>query len=203
VLTRTADAGSRHVNSALVQELTTRGIAAATASRLVRAFPAPQIEEKLRWHDQLRLAGDRRVARNPAGFLRAAIQRDFHIPSRDQAQARSKHAARSETQPACLPSSQSAGKQVSTAAATAQQRLERARQYWQELSPVQQQLLETRLLTHGKQLQVAVFRRQPESSALRDELRYSLLADYLEHTAQIVTPMESRKSECSRPENAE
>ncbi|MFM7835986.1 MAG: hypothetical protein ACKPJD_29680, partial [Planctomycetaceae bacterium] len=98
---------------------------------------------------------------------------------------------------------QPAGKQVSTAAATTQQRLERARQYWQELSPVQQQLLEARLLTHGKRLHVAVFRRQPESSALRDELRYSLLADYLEHTAQIVTPMESRKSECSRPENAE
>ncbi len=203
VLTRTADTGGWHVNSALVQELTTRGIAAATASRLVRAFPAPQIEEKLRWHDQLRLAGDRRVARNPAGFLRAAIQRDFHIPSRDQSQARRKDTTRNETQTASQLASQPAGKQVSTAAATAQQRLERARQYWQELSPVQQQQVEARLLEHGKQLQVAVFRRQRESSALRDELRYSLLADYLDRTARPVTPAALPESECSRPENAE
>jgi hypothetical protein len=61
--------------------------------------------------------------------------------------------------------------------------------------------VEDRLLKHGKQLQVEVFRRQPESSALRDELRYSLLADYLERTALLVTPV-APQSACSRPANA-
>ncbi|MFN9287001.1 MAG: hypothetical protein ACK6EB_02950, partial [Planctomyces sp.] len=110
---------------------------------------------------------------------------------------------RNAPQPARQLASHPAGKQGSTAAATAQQRLERARQYWQELSPVQQQQVEARLLEHGKQLQVAVFRRQPESSALRDELRYSLLADYLDRIAHPVTLAALPESECSRPENAE
>lgn len=200
VLTRTADTGRQQINAALVQELTVRGIAAATASRLVKAFAASRIEEKLHWHDQLRLAGDRRVARNPAGFLRAAIQRDFHIPSRDQLRSRSTDTARRATQTDMQLASQPAGTRVNEA--TAQHRLEHARQYWQQLSDAQQQLLEARLLKHGKQLQVEVFRRQPESSALRDELRYSLLADYLERTEQPGTPT-AIQSGCSRPENAE
>ena len=201
VLTRTVQSGRQPVNATLVRELTTRGIAAATASRLVRSFAASRIEEKLRWHDQLRLSGDRRVARNPAGFLRAAIQRDFHIPSRDQLQSRRPDCSRKATQTATQLTGQQAGKRVNEAAATAQRRLEHAQQHWQQLSYEQQQQVEARLLKHGKQLQVAVFRRQPESSALRDELRYSLLADYLERTEQPLRPA-AQQSECSRPANA-
>lgn len=202
VLSRTADSRRKHTNTALVQELTDRGIAAPTASRLVKSFAASRIEEKLRWHDQLRLAEDRRMARNPAGFLRAAIQRDFHIPGRDQLQSRGTKIDRTAAQTATQLTSQQASKRVNEAVATAQRRLEQARHYWQQLSLKQQQQLEALLLEHGKQLQVEVFRRQPESSALRDELRYSLLADYLERTEQPAR-LTAQQSECSRPANAE
>ena len=203
VLDRTPDAGRQQHNVALVHELTNRGIAAATASRLVRAFPAPRIEEKLRWHDQLRLAGDRRVARNPAGFLRAAIQRDFLIPQRDQSPASRSDPARNTPQSASRQVRLPASVPLSPAESSARQRLDHARQYWDSLTPAQQQQVESTLLEHGKRLQVAVFRRQPESSALRDELRYSLLADYLERIAQPVTPAVLPESECSMPGNAE
>ena len=65
----------------LVDALAARGVASRTASELVDQFPPDRIREQAR---RLRLADprtdDKRLARNPAGYLVASIREDYRAP---------------------------------------------------------------------------------------------------------------------------
>ena len=67
----------------IVKELKIRGVSERTAQELASKFPVERIEGKISLHDELLRASDKRISRNPAGFLAAAIRHDYaNVPSR-------------------------------------------------------------------------------------------------------------------------
>ena len=66
--------------SLLAEALTSRGVAAKAAAELVEGFPPDRIRSKLEVFDWLVKTGDRRVGKNPAGYLVASIREDYQAP---------------------------------------------------------------------------------------------------------------------------
>jgi hypothetical protein len=66
--------------SDLENRLIERGVTATSAVRLVRKYSADAINAKLAVFDALRRADDRRVSRNPAGYLVKSISEDYAPP---------------------------------------------------------------------------------------------------------------------------
>ena len=67
--------------SDLENGLIDRGVTAISAVRLVREYPADLINAKLAVFDALRKNGDRRISRNPAGYLVKSIREDYAPPA--------------------------------------------------------------------------------------------------------------------------
>jgi hypothetical protein len=65
----------------LIEALKMRGVAGRTAQELVAAHPAGRIRAKLDVFDWLLRNEDRRVGKNPAGYLVASIRADYRTPS--------------------------------------------------------------------------------------------------------------------------
>jgi len=66
--------------SALVDALTARGVMPRTAADLVEAHPAGRLRTKLEVFDWLVKNEDKRVGKNPAGYLVASIRSDYQPP---------------------------------------------------------------------------------------------------------------------------
>ncbi len=66
--------------SALVEILTARGVAAKTAAELVEAHPPGRLRTKIEVFDWLVKNEDKRVGKNPAGYLVASIRSDYQPP---------------------------------------------------------------------------------------------------------------------------
>ena len=66
--------------SALVDALTSRGVTARTAADLVEAHPPGRLRIKLEVFDWLVKNEDRRIGKNPAGYLVASIRSDYQPP---------------------------------------------------------------------------------------------------------------------------
>jgi hypothetical protein len=64
----------------LAQELTSRGVWADLAPSLAEALPEAEIRRYIELHDWLLGRGDKRISRNPAGFLAASIASRFPLP---------------------------------------------------------------------------------------------------------------------------
>ncbi|HMB04208.1 MAG TPA: replication initiator protein A [Isosphaeraceae bacterium] len=99
--------------SALAESLKERGITAKTAAELVEAHPAGRIQTKIEVFDWLMRNEDKRVGKNPAGYLVASIRADYQAPgdfpapeaeakaaeagrAADEARRREQHRARDE-----------------------------------------------------------------------------------------------------------
>ncbi len=61
-------------------ELTERGVTPATAAELVLGYTAERIQAKLEIFDWLMSKQDKRVSKNPGGFLAEAIRKDYAAP---------------------------------------------------------------------------------------------------------------------------
>src|SRR6185437_9698568 len=84
--------------SELVEALKERGITAKTAADLVEAHPASRIRTKIEVFDWLMRNEDKRVGKNPAGYLVASIRADYQAPGdfpSPDAEARAAEAERS------------------------------------------------------------------------------------------------------------
>jgi Replication initiator protein A len=88
---------------ALIAALTARGVSAKTAAELVATHPAGRIQTKLEVFDWLVRNEDKRVGKNPAGYLVASIRDDYQPPgdfptagSTSKADARRKAAREAE-----------------------------------------------------------------------------------------------------------
>ena len=68
-------------SSELVEALKARGVTAKTAAELVEAHPASRIQTKIEVFDWLLRNEDKRVGKNPAGYLVASIRADYQAPS--------------------------------------------------------------------------------------------------------------------------
>jgi hypothetical protein len=66
--------------SDLVEALKARGVTAKTASELVEAHPAGRIQTKIEVFDWLLRNEDKRIGKNPAGYLVASIRADYQAP---------------------------------------------------------------------------------------------------------------------------
>jgi hypothetical protein len=64
----------------LVQALTSRGVTPKTAAELVGTHPGSRIQTKLEVFDWLVRNHDKRVGKNPAGYLVASIRSDYQVP---------------------------------------------------------------------------------------------------------------------------
>jgi hypothetical protein len=64
----------------LIEALKTRGVTAKTASAIVEAHAANRIRTKLDVFDWLMQNEDKRVGKNPAGYLVASIRADYEAP---------------------------------------------------------------------------------------------------------------------------
>jgi len=70
----------------LLEALKARGVASKTAQELVDAHPHSRIRTKIEVFDWLLRNEDKRVGRNPAGYLVASIRSDYKVPGDYQAQ---------------------------------------------------------------------------------------------------------------------
>jgi Replication initiator protein A len=70
----------------LIEALRTRGVTAKTAHELVETHPSARIRTKLEVFDWLLRNGDRRVGKNPAGYLVVSIRSDYQAPGDYQTQ---------------------------------------------------------------------------------------------------------------------
>jgi hypothetical protein len=66
--------------SELVEALKARGVTAKTAASLVENHPASRVQTKIEVFDWLLRNEDKRVAKNPAGYLVASIRSDYQAP---------------------------------------------------------------------------------------------------------------------------
>jgi hypothetical protein len=67
--------------SELVEALKARGVTAKTAAELVAAHPAGRLQTKIEVFDWLMKNEDKRVGKNPAGYLVASIRSDYQAPT--------------------------------------------------------------------------------------------------------------------------
>lgn len=67
--------------SELVELLKARGVTAKTAADLVAAHPAGRVQTKIEVFDWLMKNEDKRVGKNPAGYLVASIRSDYQAPN--------------------------------------------------------------------------------------------------------------------------
>ena len=70
----------------LLEALKARGVASKTAQELVDAHPPGRIRTKIEVFDWLLRNEDKRVGKNPAGYLVASIRSDYQVPGDYQAQ---------------------------------------------------------------------------------------------------------------------
>ena len=66
----------------LIEALKARGVTAKTAQELVEAHPPGRIRTKIEVFDWLLRNEDKRVGKNPAGYLVASIRSDYQAPGR-------------------------------------------------------------------------------------------------------------------------
>ena len=66
--------------SELIEALKARGVSARAAVDLVEKFPAGRIQTKLEVFDWLLKNEDKRIGKNPAGYLVASIRADYQAP---------------------------------------------------------------------------------------------------------------------------
>src|SRR5262249_28552727 len=71
----------------LAAELVERGVSRAKAGQLVSQYPADMIQEKLEVFDWLMGQRDKRVAKNPAGYLVKSITDDYATPTHFRSKA--------------------------------------------------------------------------------------------------------------------
>lgn len=80
--------------SSLEQELIKRGVTPNTAKEFLEQYAQIHIEEKIELHDWLVSHGDKRIKKNPAGYLVEAIKNNYTPPAgfetKAQAEARQK-----------------------------------------------------------------------------------------------------------------
>jgi hypothetical protein len=94
---------SRHPSpSPLVERLVAQGVNRNVARELVQQAPAERIQRQLEVFEWMRARNDKRVAKNPPGFLVSAIRGDFLVPS-DYARPQHRTPVRAATKAAVPP----------------------------------------------------------------------------------------------------
>ena len=162
--------------SPLTAELTKRGVWADVAPALARALPEDEVQRYIALHDWLRKRHDKRIAKNPAGFLAACIANRLPFPAdfeRAQGRAEVVSGSKVASKPVASP-----GKVVAEASPDVEgAAIERELSHLTEL---ERDNLEAEAVRGAKPLVVATYERlKKDGGALFEEVRRAILADHL------------------------
>lgn len=165
-----------NVPPALVTELIDRGVTKATAAELVQQYPAEAIAGKLEVFDWLVGEKDKRVAKNPAGYLVDSIRKAYATPTgftpateRQQREEARQARARQEAEERHRKHEQEEAEQA--------QRL-RVDSHLKQLSPDERRALEAEVLAQASPEAKANY-ASPHFAKFRDTLMLGLLREYL------------------------
>jgi hypothetical protein len=115
----------------LIEAMISRGVARRTAAELVDAFPATRVRAKVEVFDWLVEHADKRIGKNPAGYLVTSIRSDYQAPAEYQPPAEAERLAEAERSAA--EAEQRRRKQARQEAADAMGREEVIRARWEAL----------------------------------------------------------------------
>jgi hypothetical protein len=130
-------------SAALVDALTTRGVSPRAAAELVARCAPSRIRAKLEVFDWLVQNADKRVAKNPAGYLVASIRADYETPNGYAAKAAA--AARREAERRAAEAERRRRAEEELAARAAARREAELKQRWAELAPAQRDAITARV----------------------------------------------------------
>jgi hypothetical protein len=126
--------------SPLVAALTQRGVTLSSAQQLVEHYTAELIQEKLEVLDWMVEQRDKRIAKNPAGYLVKSIENDYSPPANYISKAeRERRAAIAQ---AAEQKAQSAAKAKQTQKIREKQEAAAIDAYWASLTPSQKEALQ-------------------------------------------------------------
>jgi len=147
--------------SDLENRLVERGVRTASAAQLVREHAADLIEGKIAVFDALRQKQDRRISRNPAGYLVKSIRDDYSLPAGV--------AEKTDRRATCLalarngPTNSAVSRRVATETSESQAQ-QRVREYLVHLSPAERSRLEQDALEGASGIVADGFRRAMASA---------------------------------------
>lgn len=159
-----------------------RGVAASVASQLVRQHSADLIEGKVAVYDALRRTNDRRISRNPAGFLVQSIREDYLPPVGLGQKASSSGVSRSS-------GSDGHGRFASSSKFRRRTKVSRVEtspvaDYLSRLSASEREELETRAVSDARGLPAEGYRRAMEAGnpELAQHYRQVIVEQYVTRT---------------------
>lgn len=128
-----------------VGELTARGITEATAIAITADHPPERIRAKIEVFDWLTARKDKRVSRNPGGYLAESIRKDYAVPKgfEPEAERMKRLQAEAEQGRRAEEARQGAESEHRAREETQQARIDA---YWASLTPADQEALQTRAL---------------------------------------------------------
>ena len=147
----------------LVSELTARGITEAAAIEIAADHPPEQVRSKIEVFDWLTARKDKRVSRNPGGYLADSIRKDYAAPKGFEIQVdriSRTEAVREEQQ------REAEAKQRRDAEERASEEAQQARiaAYWGALSPAEREALQERALAQPHPLRGLYRRHQGQDT---------------------------------------
>ncbi len=155
-------------DSKWVKELTSRGVNRKVARELASQFSETQIEDKIHLHDALVNARDRRISRNPAGFLASAIRYDYQAPPQEK--SRRAELPKQKAAAPCTPAPSSL---------TAKPAADRFEKHWDALNLEDQTRLEREALQQASRMHRETLKRLEASDhALLPEMRRQLVREF-------------------------
>jgi hypothetical protein len=166
-------------NGDTTDRLMQRGVTAAAATRLVREFPEHSILGKIQVFDALVGRHDKRVSRNPAGYLVQSIRDDYQVPDRREHNCpRESAVARRRVQRQVA----SSGPRWSRHDAVDQDRRRQVEQYLSRLSPGELAQVEERAMTSARQVLAEGYHRAKAAGndRLLEHYRQAILQCHVE-----------------------
>ena len=132
---------------AVIAELVQRGVTKTKANRLVTAFSLDWLRARLDVHDWLVEIQDKRVAKNPSGWLVQSIQENYTIPKGYKPKAERLKLA----EPHCgeTPAENAAKRKHMLNEAHERSERRAIDEYWKSLSTAEQTMLDAKLLAHA------------------------------------------------------
>lgn len=144
------------------QGLIARGVSATIAAEIALSYPADRIQLKLEVFDWLVERGDKRVSKNPAGYLAESIRKDYAAPRgfESQAERAQREAALDEQRRKVEEAKRKAAEKQQAKEEADQARIKR---YWEGLTEEQRQhLREEALRSPGPSFMIKRYKAQKD-----------------------------------------
>jgi hypothetical protein len=160
-------------DSPWTDQLVRRGVTESVAQRLAREHAPDRIQSKIAVFDGLIARKDKRVSKNPPGYLVQSIREDYQAPRDGGANDLPRR------RPPAMKQVRPSGRPVCGRADSQEEQV--AKDYWNGLSPAAQRVVEADAMASAPRILAEGFARAKESgnSRLSEEYRQGILLRYL------------------------